>query len=586
MILFFRTTLQKVNKATRPLVEMGRFFRTFPFVVFSCRTANGARRAAPIMFPALVPCSMLLLLPSCSHGQVFVEATYQAPAVTGIDFCPTSVFIRSEADVEIQKIRLKGRTIWSGEGDRFPDFPDLAWCQLWPTRLRSGNRCELKLLPRMPLPRDATVEIVYRAEAETEESIVEILPKPSALQWKGITFADRLRTIWFALQRDTNTEARLTSILINGLESLDAVISESSLPCGEKSIRVVGVRLERMLERGDDVYIVCKTDDGECAAARVRADDLFPMDEVGGRFLPEVGLDGGQFWSFWAPGELREDKGLSYVCLMGCPAHRHGTREEALLRIRERYLSFRRSGLSKAIGYVFVCKTQQDETLALFSPLADAVLTNPLEILPDEISTSRYRRSSELIELIYRCVSPSPWYALISTHQDKRFRQFRDRPATKDEVEHLVWLSIGGGAKGLIYRDKGPENYRGARLGRINAKVRKLLPRLRYAIPVVPTDVCDGKAHLAVLQAGVEELIVIVTNNTLHCIGPELSSTSLQLLRELRVEVPIPRGTKVKKPHDNNSLENEFVESGIYSFVIDCLRYVHVSRIKLCPEAQ
>jgi hypothetical protein len=226
------------------------------------------------------------------------------------------------------------------------------------------------------------------------------------------------------------------------------------------------------------------------------------------------------------------------------------------------------------------CKSIQEDGLAVYAPLVDAILTNPQQSLREAGEEAGTTRSYRLAEVAYRSTSPGPWYALISTAPDPIVRHglyhIRDRAPTPGEVEHLIWESIANGAKGLCYSGS-VADLQNADIGEINQRVGRFLPGLRYAIPVESREISDRKAQLSVLQAATKELIVIVTNNTLAFIpGPGTPST-VELLPNVRVELRIPPDLQV----DSQTEGYETTDEGTCSFTIPRLRYVDVRRVTL-----
>jgi len=227
-----------------------------------------------------------------------------------------------------------------------------------------------------------------------------------------------------------------------------------------------------------------------------------------------------------------------------------------------------------------VCKAAQEECLGIFTPLADGVLTNPVVSFPKENGGAQADYSPSLPDVILTHSVPSPWFALIGTHPDERIPHLQERPPTRLEVEYLIWLSIGRGAKGLVFRDTESDRLR-RMLAACTGKVRQYLPELRYAIPVDSKDIARGKAHIAVLQAGHEQLIVIVTNNTVRYSPIPLTPASVEMLSDVHVDVHIPEGLQVAHGLHGSEEERPDSTGGEFSFTIDRFCHYHVCTIEL-----
>lgn len=207
---------------------------------------------------------------------------------------------------------------------------------------------------------------------------------------------------------------------------------------------------------------------------------------------------------------------------------------------------------------------------------------NPLEPAPEEGEGKIENRSGIIARHAFRSAVPSPWYAVITAATNNRTMHHRTRRPTHDEVRHLVWECIGSGAKGLFYR--GTEaDFKAAGVRTINQDVREYLPELAYAIPVESRDIADGKAHLGVLQAGYTELIVILTTNTLCYADKPGTPTTIELLRNLKAEFPIPAGFTVNPETENVEVTTSENGEQVCTLTVRFFRHVHIERLPLVP---
>ena len=133
---------------------------------------------------------------------------------------------------------------------------------------------------------------------------------------------------------------------------------------------------------GEDVFVIVETENGNSIAARVRAVSRFPISAIKLDEQESLALDEERFWKMWGTYQMSALTVPSYVCLMGCPSHRHGTEQEALAKLQDNYLLQRNSLHGSGLGYVFVCKSAQFQALEKFGSIVDGLLTNPLEGFP------------------------------------------------------------------------------------------------------------------------------------------------------------------------------------------------------------
>jgi len=143
---------------------------------------------------------------------------------------------------------------------------------------------------------------------------------------------------------------------------------------------------------------------------------------------------------------------------------------------------------------------------------------------------------------------------------------------------------LGNGAKGLRYNGSEKDLY-ASDVKRLNERVRSFLPALQYAIPIQSEDLAEGKAHLLVLQAGLEELIIVVTNNTRTFSFEYGNPSGTELLRDLRVEVDLPFSLHVSEDDKAGVPTDLTIGKGSFSFTVPRLKNVFVKRVALRNNA-
>jgi len=487
----------------------------------------------------------------------------------------------SDCSLSFEIVTIEKQEVWGAEGILPPRDSSIVWCRVWPPVVSPGQRGELKCYASDNVLFSASAEIAYQRKGAEEKTFWKLFERPATLQWKGITFCESPKVIWFGLTSSKKEERVLSSIELDGSEKLEKCLASTDLLLGPGKTLIVGIPISKEMKQGQDVFLTCRADDGEIIAARVRADFCFPISDLREGTNNDLNTNEDHFWSVWGSQRETSVKTETHLCLLGCPAHAHGSETEATLKLGRIYGEQRASSQGNAIGYVFVCKAQQDDFVAMCTPLADGVLTNPLESF-SPVNRPHPNRTNVLVDSLLPLSAPAPWYALIAMHPDGRFSHLRGRAPSSEEIEYIVWRSIGGGAKGLVYREeKGRQYLPPSVIGNVNHEVAKCLPQLRYAIQVASQDVSDGRARADILQAGFEELFIIFSNNTIAYSPEPLTPTSVEWLTNLEVDLPIPSGYEpLGEPSGNSSARLLRTEAG-FKVSVDSMKYSGIVRVKL-----
>jgi hypothetical protein len=467
-------------------------------------------------------------------------------------------------------VEYRKTQIWSENGC-LPDLGSgVVWCQVWPNHLEPGAWGEIKFSVSSGVPPPAAVQISCALAGESQSLVASLPDRPSHLEWQAITFTPDLRRMWFGIRSRAASQSRLTSIRVNGEERIGEAVGCVDLR--PESVTVVGIPLIADCSPGDDVFLIVRDDRDECAVARVRVNNRFP---IFAWTESPAGLDLDPT-PFFAENDATP---ISYSQLMSCVTHNHGTYAEAALKLAGKYASLRKQSTS-TLGCIYLCYFRWQDGLTVFPPLVDLAITYPVQGLPHEGNPESVKSENTFASTAFRGSAPGGWIAYMSVTPINEAAHLRQRAPSREELMYMIWECIGYGARGVLYGGS-EEQLRAADIGIINREIRDFLPSLTYAIPTESLELAEGKARVAVLQAGLDELIVIVINNAMTY-STEVGSPSLyQLLRDLRVEIEIPPGLMV----DDTRQGCEPVEVGEHgqtcAFSIERLKREYVTRIGL-----
>jgi len=336
---------------------------------------------------------------------------------------------------------------------------------------------------------------------------------------------------------------------------------------------MVSLTFEEPFVIGKDVFVAVRFDNGTSLVGRVRAESEFPIRDRSGTTPGSLNLDSSPFWDeTYAP----VGSHFTHCLLMDCVTHKHGTIQQAFSKLGTLYYDHRQNH-EAPLAFDYVCETSRELGLGIFQVPVDAVMTQAYPPIPMTDWKSSLGLSS--FESTLYLTAPKPWYALITAFPDRRFRTWKRRCPSFDEIEHQVWTAIGHGAKGLLYWGT-VEQIGDSEVGDVNKELRNFLPELRYALPVSLTDVADAKVRCCVLQAGLKELIIVLINRTLAYTNEPMSPTSVEMIREVEVELPVPPGFVPKETPQSGEIQwipgDRIVRLGIPR-----LRHVHVTRVEL-----
>lgn len=209
--------------------------------------------------------------------------------------------------------------------------------------------------------------------------------------------------------------------------------------------------------------------------------------------------------------EILKEKGIysqKAGMAMVCPAHAHGTPEEAYKKLQNILITWPKGKTSS----IWVCRANQIKTLEKFSPLADRIFTNPVvhdsAISPgkkDKIWPYADHPILNQIRQIRTKAADKKLIACINMAGEPK--RFQKRKASYEEIEWLVLATVGGNFQGIVWRGNPDALPCRSRLKHLEAGLMNYSVPLGAATPVrwahasqnVPISVLKSKRFLFVV---------------------------------------------------------------------------------------
>jgi hypothetical protein len=237
---------------------------------------------------------------------------------------------------------------------------------------------------------------------------------------------------------------------------------------------------------------------------------------------------------------------------MACPAHAHGTHEEAAATFLRDYAQRFAENPGQAIQ-IAVCRAEMPKAWFRFGGLPDVVALNSCLCPP-----SCYARNPQtwfspfscVGELAKKATEPGRFTAIIPTGPDVEDGSFLLRGLTSPEWRFLVYCAMASGAKGVSYRGRpnGDALSRDA-FRQLNRELQRLKPLLLIGEPV-EWATTEGAGYAArTLLCGDEAILVMVFDCrylSRQRNGKFYTPSIPRAVTSVRVNVRIPVGETVQ----------------------------------------
>jgi len=353
-----------------------------------------------------------------------------------------------------------------------------------------------------------------------------------------VAFSEDLRRVYVYLenQGEHSVEARLVHVRQFDVASRARCV-HVPVPAGDKGCLIGD--LPSSVIAGEFVHlVVAATADGVESQVQtvVRAiRDLPIVPEFGGGD-PALGLDASR----------------PFLETMACPAHAHGSHEEAAASFLRDYAQ-RFNGNPGQVIQMAVCRADMPRTWFRFGGLPDVAAMNPCLCPPSYYEKNPqkwFTPFSWVGELAKKATEPGRFLAIIPTGSDVEESSFLLRGLTSPEWRFLVYCAMASGAKGVSYRGQpNSDSLSRDAFRQLNRELQRLKPLLLIGEPV-EWATTEGAGYAArTLLCGDEAILVMVfdcryfsrqRNGKFH------TPSFARAVTSVRVNVRIPVGETIK----------------------------------------
>jgi len=416
---------------------------------------------------------------------------------------------------------------------------DYLYSKLSPPVLMPGQSGELLVKLLETLPNNSKFKCtIYGKTGRISEMLISIQHTPIWISYVG--FSGDLSIVYVYGQNNTQTPLSIRLLEVAGVNVGDNYQSiNNNLPPGDK-----GCLVFKMLRRpvlGEYVHIVISAESNEQEFKThriVKASNKFTLLSEGGSPNPKLGLDSKSF----------------FVQTMSCPAHLHGTHEEAARKFLDDY--YRRFSQNPyLLLQMWICRSGIPQTWYKFGPLPDVAVMNPVLLVPqayksDTEASNRFCPFFWLATTAKKAVEPNRYLACIPVIPEDTTIFLRSNH-TPEEIKFLVYCAIAASAKGILYRGT-PSSDRLSHdtFVRLNRELQQLKPMLIIAEPVNWASTADNNYVAKSLLCGDEAILVIVFDNRYF---NEQQNNKLytpafgKALRPVKIEVKVPEGFSISE---------------------------------------
>lgn len=429
--------------------------------------------------------------------------------ITGSEFYRRSQFDAGEIRIFLKNAGKEPMSICQPKLSRLLDVKDdeshkagtevnYLYSKLAPPGLMPGQDGELLVKLLESPPNNSKFKCtIYGETGWVSETLISIKQAPIWISYVG--FSEDLSKVYVYGQNNTKTLLTIQLLEVAGVNVGDNYQSiNNDLPPGDKGCLVF--KMPSRLTLGEYVHIVisAESNEQEFQTRRiVKAVNKFPLLSGGGSPNPKLGLDSRNF----------------FVQTMSCPAHAHGTHEEAARKFLDDY--YRRFSQGPyLLAQMWICRAGKPRAWYKFGPLPDVAVMNPVLSAPqayksDTKACDRFCPFFWLATTANKATAPNRYFACIPVNPENTV--FSQSNHTPDEIKFLVYCAIAAGAKGILYRGT-PSSSQLSHdtFVRLNRELRQLKPLLMIAEPVNWASTADNNYVAKSLLCGDEAILVIV----------------------------------------------------------------------------
>lgn len=532
-----------------------------------------------------------LLLTYYSVSEIFASSSKDIVArdkfvITGSEFCRRSEFDAGEIRTFLVNTGKEPMSISQCKLYRFIASKDErqnelgrevnhVYSKLSPPILMPGQNGELLIKLLNTPPNSSELECtIYDKMGGISATLISIEQAPIWISYAG--FSEDLSKVYVYVQNNTETTLRIQLLGVRGVSVRDTCRSiNNDPPPGDKGCLVFKMPMPLALGEYVHITISAKSGDQEFQTHRtVRAVNKFPLLSGSGSPNPRLGLDSESF----------------FVQTMECPAHAHGTHENAARKfLDDRYRRFSQNPY--LITQMWICRADRPRAWYKFGPLPDVAVMNTILFTSSAYKSDpkTYERFSPffwLATMAKKAAAPNRYLACIPVTPEKGV--FAQSSHTPDEVKFLVYCAIAAGAKGILYRgvpSSDPLSHDA--FMQLNNELLQLKSWLAMAEPVNWASTADDNYVAKSLLCGDEAILVIAfdrryfseqQNNKLHT--PAFGKA----VKPAKIKVKIPKGFsafEVKSMYTALSKNLWYFQEGQLDFTAHMIDSVQVYRIIL-----
>ena len=381
------------------------------------------------------------------------------------------------------------------------------WWRAWPNPVPAGGFADVEVkLSRVPT-RKVAVHFACSGGSKLKSVLSRI---NDGLELRFVGFSPELDTLYIYVENRLDVAVRIKRVRINGedVTARSRSLWGSLAPLGNDCVIVP---LKRPLQPGAFVFLQVDGDQesAQCAGL-VRAFSGFPITWLDGS-LPD-GLEEPPGKAEHRPGQVRGEGLAGYENIMRCPAHVHGTRQEAA----SKFILHHRQLLAsepEVPGMILVCRWDKEVNYFAFGELADVMRVMPFArsfAYPHEPLEDR---TQWLTSLAACAAAPRPVHAVVPI----RFADSHawTRSCTPQEIRALVYFPLSRGAKGLCYgrRQKGLSEESRQMLAQVTREIASIRAYLQFSdyMPLGATD--NPSVEAATLLAGHRGIVLLLINH-------------------------------------------------------------------------
>lgn len=417
--------------------------------------------------------------------------------------------------------------------------------KLSPPIVKPSEKGEL-LIKLLETPKDQSMFECALHDSTSGISTTSILIEKIPIWIPYVGFSPDLNKVYVYVQNNTEKPLTIKLLKVAGVDVGNnyQAINGQLLP-EDKGCLVF--EMPTRLTFGEYVHVTVSAESGdrEWQTHRiVRVVNKFPVLFENGSGGSKLGLDAKGFFI------TSTSSSNAFPCtqIMMCPAHAHGTHENAA----GKFIDNRDSIFSQnqyVLTQMWICRVDKHRAWYKFGPLPDVAVMNPVLL-----ASAEYGSDAKAFEgfspffwfanAAKKATEPNRYFACIPVNPEDTV--FAQSSHTSDEIKFLVYCAVAAGTKGILYRGATPSD----QLSRdtfmwLNNELQQLKPLLMIAEPVNWALTEDHRYSVKSLLCGDEAILVIVFDRRYFS---EQNNNKMRTpafgkaVKPVKIEIKLPEG--------------------------------------------